>query len=88
MLETNHYLLDHGHDNTEEAGQRLGVTLVPRYSVARELEEGLLTEVFPGMPIKDDEFCVYVKRERMKLPKVEAVISYLRRMFEELGEEL
>ncbi len=28
VLETNHYLLEHGCDNTAEAGQRLGVTLV------------------------------------------------------------
>ena len=27
VLETNHYLLENGRDNTEEAGQRLGVTL-------------------------------------------------------------
>lgn len=29
VLETNHYLLDHGSGNTQEAGPRLGVTLVP-----------------------------------------------------------
>jgi glucose-1-phosphate thymidylyltransferase len=28
MLETNHYLLEHGHDNSGEAGQRLGVTVI------------------------------------------------------------
>jgi glucose-1-phosphate thymidylyltransferase len=29
VLETNHFLLEHGHDNTDEAGHRLGVTVVP-----------------------------------------------------------
>ena len=29
ILETNHYLLENGMDNTDEAGQRLGVTVVP-----------------------------------------------------------
>ena len=29
LLETNHYLLENGHGNAAEAGQRLGVTVVP-----------------------------------------------------------
>ena len=32
ILETNHYLLENGHDNSDEAGQRLGVTVIaPSY---------------------------------------------------------
>jgi glucose-1-phosphate thymidylyltransferase len=34
VLETNHYLLEHGHDNSAEAGQRAGVTVIPPVFIA------------------------------------------------------
>ena len=38
MLSTNRYLLDHGHDNSEKASQRMGVTVIPPVFIHPESE--------------------------------------------------
>ena len=38
MLSTNHYLLDHGHDNSEKASQRMGVNVIPPVYIHPEAE--------------------------------------------------
>ncbi len=38
MLATNRYLLDHGHDNSEKAGQRMGVCVIPPVYIHPEAE--------------------------------------------------
>jgi glucose-1-phosphate thymidylyltransferase len=38
MLSTNRYLLDHGHDNSEKASQRMGVAVIPPVFVHPESE--------------------------------------------------
>jgi len=38
MLSTNHYLLDHGHDNSEKASQRIGVHVIPPVFIHPEAE--------------------------------------------------
>ncbi len=44
------------------ACEGLGAALVPRYSVTRELATGCLVELFPGLPLAEDRFCVYQKK--------------------------
>ncbi len=58
VLETNHYLLEHGHDNTEEASQRLGVTIVPPSFVHPEADVqnsviGPYTSIGAGCWVRD-----------------------------------
>lgn len=67
------------------AVEGMGVALVPRYTIERELDRGVLRTLFSEMQLRDDEFCVYVKRERRDLPKIRAVIDYLKEIFEDLG---
>ncbi len=38
MLSTNRYLLEHGHDNTEKAAQRIGVRIIPPVYIHPEAE--------------------------------------------------
>jgi len=38
MLATNRYLLEHGHDNSEKAGQRMGVCVIPPVYIHPEAE--------------------------------------------------
>jgi glucose-1-phosphate thymidylyltransferase len=38
VLGTNRYLLDHGHDNSEKAGQRIGVKIIPPVFIHPEAE--------------------------------------------------
>ena len=38
MLSTNRYLLDHGHDNSEKAAQRIGVHVIPPVFIHPEAE--------------------------------------------------
>jgi len=63
----------------------MGVALVPRYTVAQELASNTLVELLPGWPLKDDEFCIYVKSARRDLVKLATVISYLNAAFAGLG---
>ncbi len=58
VLETNHYLLEHGRDNTAKAGQRLGVTLVPPSFVHPEADVqnsviGPYTSIGAGCKVRD-----------------------------------
>jgi glucose-1-phosphate thymidylyltransferase len=58
VLETNHYLLENGQDNTAEAGQRLGVTIVPPSFVHPEADVqnsviGPYTSIGAGCQVKD-----------------------------------
>ncbi|HNX97231.1 MAG TPA: LysR family transcriptional regulator [Candidatus Aminicenantes bacterium] len=55
----------------------IGVAFVPRYTVQGELREGLLIDLFPGAGWMDDQFCVYVKRDRRAAPGIGTVIDFL-----------
>ena len=58
VLETNHYLLEHGRDNTPEASQRLGVTLVQPSFIHPEADIqnsviGPYTSIGAGCKVRD-----------------------------------
>jgi len=55
----------------------IGVAFVPRYTVEGELRQGLLIDLFPDRGWMDDQFCIYVKRERRNLPHQKALIEFL-----------
>ena len=58
VLETNHYLLEHGHDNSAEAGQRPGVAVIPPVFIHPEAEVqdsvvGPYASIGAGCVVKD-----------------------------------
>lgn len=55
----------------------LGVGLVPEYTVLREIEQGLLTVLFPDIRLLEDEFCIYQKTARSQRPGNRLVTDYL-----------
>ncbi len=60
------------------AREGLGAALVPRYSVTRELAAGELLELFPGLPLAEDRFCVYQKRAWAGRDKNRRLVDALR----------
>lgn len=56
----------------------LGVSFVPRYTVIDELKNGLLVNLFPHIRPLADQFCIYIKKEKLKLKKNILLIDYLR----------
>jgi len=56
----------------------LGMSLVPKYTVVRELEEKSLQDAFPEIKPLADRFCIYIKKEKRTLQKNQLLINYLR----------
>lgn len=54
-----------------------GVSFLPRYTVESELKQGVLTELFPGGQLMDDEFCIYIKKDRKETRKNKLMIDFL-----------
>ncbi len=62
------------------ACEGMGVALVPRYSVARELASGCLVELFARLSIPEDRFCIYQKASLAVREKNRRMADYLRRL--------
>ncbi|WP_457576007.1 LysR family transcriptional regulator [Desulfomarina sp.] len=60
------------------AAAGMGIGFVPRYTVSRELENGSLLELFPKVRTLADDFCIYIKQEKMALDKNNRLVEYLR----------
>ena len=58
----------------------VGVGFVPRYTVLKELEEGSLVELFPGLGILNDQISIYIKRARAGEGKHLALIEHIKGM--------
>lgn len=61
------------------ACEGLGVALVPRYSVARELATGCLTEVF-ALALEEDRFCIYQRASLAGRGKNRRMVDFLKRL--------
>jgi DNA-binding transcriptional LysR family regulator len=72
--------LNHLRGMISAACEGLGVALVPRYSVARELATGCLTELFGGLSFPEDRFCIYQKSSWAKREKNHRLAEFLRRL--------
>ncbi len=59
------------------AVEGIGVSFVPRYTVEAELNQSLLVDLFPNELIMDDEFCLYIKKNRRGSGKNKAVVDFL-----------
>ncbi len=81
LVEGNLMQINHVRGLINGALAGIGVAFVPRYTVENELREGLLVDLFPGAGWMDDQFCVYVKRERRASPAHLAMIDFLRVRF-------
>lgn len=55
----------------------LGVGLVPSYTVLRELADGRLVALFPGLELLEDRFRVVCKRRRAEDPAIRALVDFL-----------
>lgn len=64
--------------NAAAAG--LGVGFVPRYTVIRELAEGVLIDPFPDITPGADHFNIYIKKEKLAFDRNRALIDYLTRL--------
>jgi DNA-binding transcriptional LysR family regulator len=60
------------------AAAGMGVGFVPRYTVSRELENGSLLELFPEVRTLADNFCIYIRRDKLALEKNNRFVDYLR----------
>ncbi len=56
----------------------IGLALVPRYCVLRELRSGRLRNLFPGLAIHEDHFSIYQKRKKSGLEKHRVLVEYLK----------
>jgi len=72
LIEINHI---RGMINAVKEG--IGIGLVPRYSVSKELARREIRDVFPDISIVEDHFFIYQKKKKAGLEKHRAVISYL-----------
>lgn len=57
--------------------QGLGVSFVPRYTVSKDLSKGLIQNVFPKITPVADDFCIYIKKEKLALEKNKLLVDYL-----------
>ena len=56
----------------------MGVGLVPRYTVLRELEEGRLVALFPELDILNDHINIYLKSRNVLLTKFQYLIEHIK----------
>ncbi len=57
----------------------IGISLVPKYTVKKELKEGLLVEVFKDIKTIDDKFYIYIKKDKLQLEKFKQLITYFKK---------
>jgi len=57
----------------------IGISLVPKYTVIKELKEGLLVEVFKDIKTIEDKFYIYIKKDKLKLEKFKQLITYFKK---------
>lgn len=62
------------------AAAGMGVGFVPRYTVSRELESGSLLELFPEVRTLADNFCIYIRQDKLALEKNKCFVDYLRNL--------
>lgn len=55
----------------------IGVSFVPRYTVNKELSENIVQNVFPEINPVADNFCIYIKKEKLALEKNKLLVDYL-----------
>jgi len=58
--------------------ESLGVGFVPRYTVLRELENGIISELFPETEVLNDQINIYLKKRNLKKQAFKDLISYIK----------
>ncbi|MDD8026633.1 MAG: LysR family transcriptional regulator [Acidobacteriota bacterium] len=59
------------------AKEGVGIGLVPRYSVSRELAKRELVDLFPRIALREDHFFIYQKKKKAGLEKHRLLVEYL-----------
>ncbi|MGD0782570.1 MAG: LysR family transcriptional regulator [Candidatus Aminicenantales bacterium] len=72
LIEINHI---RGMINAAKEG--IGIGLVPRYCVSRELARRELQDVFPKISLLEDHFFIYQKKKKADLEKHATLVAYL-----------
>ncbi len=60
------------------AVESIGVALLPRYCIRKELERGSLVSVFPDIRLEEDRFYIYVKKNRASYRRHQLLVEHLR----------
>ena len=55
----------------------LGIAFVPKYTVIRELEKGILSDPFPWISPKADHFNIFIKKEKKEFKRNQELIRFL-----------
>jgi len=58
----------------------LGVSFVPKCTVLNELKKNILMNPFPSIKPAADDFCIFIKRKKLKIEKNRMFIDYLTRI--------
>lgn len=72
LIEINHI---RGMINAAKEG--IGIGLVPRYCISRELSRRELQDVFPEIGLMEDRFFIYQKKKKADLEKHKILVAYL-----------
>lgn len=72
--------IDHVRGLINGAIAGLGVSFVPKYAVVREMAERRLLDPFPKIKPLADEFCIYVRKDRLAGQKTRLLVDYLRKI--------
>ncbi|MBF0406861.1 MAG: LysR family transcriptional regulator [Candidatus Riflebacteria bacterium] len=59
------------------AVEGIGIALLPKYSIMKELNDGLLKEIFPKLALPEDCFCLYQKEKKSANRKHRLLTDYL-----------
>lgn len=77
------FTINHIRGLINAALQGVGITIVPRYTVLKELENNILVELFTEVKLRKDKFRIYIKTEKHKLLKNKEIIHELINSFKE-----
>lgn len=69
--------IDHVRGMINAAQESLGIAFLPKYSIIKEMKRRALVDVFPGMSIREDQFCIYQKKRKAQLDAHKRLVDYL-----------
>jgi len=70
--------IDHIRGIINAATEGLGIALLPKYAIVRELRRRRLVNLFPGISVKEDHFSIYQKRRKAGLEANHRFVTYLK----------
>ena len=71
------FRINHVRGMINAALNHMGISFVPRYTVLRELAQGSLVALFPGLDILNDYISIYLKRRNAGISKFQCLIEHI-----------